>query len=73
MALKEVMDRNNVRGKDLAAAVGVAPETVSRWRAGLLAIGGTNLTKVLDYLRGFEPGLENADLLREEPATTEAK
>lgn len=28
-------------GKDLAAKLGVRPETVSRWEAGVVAIGGT--------------------------------
>jgi len=72
MTLKKVMDRNGVKGRDMAEAIGVAVETVSRWRSLTLAIGGANLIRVRDYLRRFEPGIDVQDLRAAAPARATA-
>jgi len=58
-----VMDRNNVKGRDLARHLGVEFETVSRWRSNPNRMDSTNLVGARNYLRQWEPGLEVDDLL----------
>ncbi len=50
MALAEIIDRNNLKGKDIADAVGVAPETFSRWAQGHMVPSGENVGRLLAYL-----------------------
>jgi transcriptional regulator with XRE-family HTH domain len=50
VALAEIIDRNNLKGKDIADAVGVAPETLSRWTQGHMVPSGENVGRLLSYL-----------------------
>lgn len=50
MALAEIIDRNSLKSKDIADAVGVAPETLSRWTQGHMVPSGENVGRLLSYL-----------------------
>lgn len=63
MALRDVIYRNGLIQKDIAEAIGVTPETLSRWSKGHVTPGGTNLGLLLDHLRRFEPGITIKDIL----------
>lgn len=63
MALKDIIARNNLVQKDMAEAIGVTQETLSRWSQGHVTPGGTNLGRLLEHLRRFEPGITVADVL----------
>ena len=64
MALKDVLQRNRLQQKAVAEALGVSRQTVCFWVSGQVTPGGENLSRLLDYLRQFEPSLELSDLLR---------
>ena len=70
MKLKAVIRRNRQSQKDVAAAIGVTEETLSRWSRGHIQPTSENLVALRAHLRTFEPTLEASDLL--EPASTEA-
>jgi transcriptional regulator with XRE-family HTH domain len=67
--LEAAIRRNSVNQRQMAAAVGVSPETLSRWVRGHMRPTGDNLVRVLSYLRRFEPRLQAEDLLGA-PTTT---
>ena len=71
MVLRDVISRNGLMQRDIAAAVGVAPETFSRWVSGRVTPGGENLVRLLDFLRKVEPGLQAEDILAVDKETSE--
>jgi transcriptional regulator with XRE-family HTH domain len=66
MKLKAVIRRNRQSQKDVAAAIGVTEETLSRWSRGHIQPTSENLIALLAHLRTFEPTLEADDLLGED-------
>ncbi len=64
--LGPVLARNPLTQKEIAAALGVAPETVTRWKRGDIAPGGQNLLRLLAFLRQHEPELQPEDLFAPE-------
>lgn len=64
MGLKEILRRNRLQQKAVAEALGVSRQTVCFWVSGQVTPGGENLSRLLEFLRQFEPSLEAADLLR---------
>lgn len=64
MALKEVLRRNRLQQKAVAEGLGVSRQTVCFWVSGHVVPGGENLSRLLDFLRQFEPSLEVSDLMR---------
>jgi transcriptional regulator with XRE-family HTH domain len=50
VALAEIIERNNLKGYEIAEAVGVAPETLSRWCQGRMTPSGENVGRLLHYL-----------------------
>lgn len=63
MALKEVLQRNGLTQESVARSVDVSLMTVWNWANGRTVPAGENLVKLADYLRQFEPGITEADLL----------
>lgn len=63
MALGEVLDRNRLKQKQIAEAIGVSEETVSRWVNGHVRPSGDNLVRLAAYLRRYQPDVREADLL----------
>jgi len=55
--------RNRLQQKDVADALGISRMTVLNWVHGNSVPTGTNLLRLLEYLRGFEPALQAEDLL----------
>lgn len=47
--MKAVRDRRDIDQKDVAAAVGASPATVSRWEAGLVVPGDATIEKLARY------------------------
>lgn len=64
--LGDVIRRHGLVKRRVADAVGVTPETVSRWVHGHTTPRGAELVKLLDHLRQYEPGLEASDLMDDE-------
>lgn len=61
--LAAVMERNRLQQKHIADALGVSEMTVLRWFHGRTVPTGTNLIRLVDYLRQFEPALTAEDIL----------
>jgi transcriptional regulator with XRE-family HTH domain len=61
--LRAVLDRNRLMQKDVADALGLSRVAVWAWVDGRSVPTGTNLLRLLEYLRGFEPTLQAEDLL----------
>lgn len=61
--VRAVIRRNRLQQKDVAEALGISRMTVLNWVHGNSVPTGTNLLRLLDYLRGFEPALQVEDLL----------
>lgn len=68
--LAVIMERNRLQQKHVAEALGVTRMTVLAWFHGRSVPMGNNLTRLLAYLRQFEPGLENEDVLGSAEAET---
>lgn len=66
--LRAVIERNRLKGREIAEAIGVAPETLSRWVQGHVAPTSDNLLRLLSHLRQYEPGLQVEDLVEASPA-----
>ena len=64
MGLKEILRRNRLQQKAVAEGLGVSRQTVCFWVNGRVVPTGENLSRLLEYLRQFEPSLEVSDLLR---------
>lgn len=67
--LKGILARNRLQQKDVAEALGLSRVAVWAWVDGRSVPTGTNLLRLLEYLRQFEPGLRAEDLLPEAAAT----
>lgn len=63
MALGEVLSRLRLDQVDVADALDVSRTTVGNWVHGRSVPQGTNLIRLLDYLRPFDPGLQVEDLV----------
>jgi transcriptional regulator with XRE-family HTH domain len=61
--LAAVLDRNRLQQKHVALALGVTRMTVLAWFHGRSVPTGDNLARLLVFLRRFEPGLQNEDIL----------
>jgi len=66
-ALRAALKRNRLQQKDVAAALGLSVFTLHNWTAGKATPTGDNLIKLADYLRQFEPGISERDLLQPQP------
>jgi transcriptional regulator with XRE-family HTH domain len=71
MALKEILQRNELTQEQTAREVGVSNMTLWNWANGRSIPTGENLARLLDFLRLREPGLDVSDLLPA-PATDAA-
>ena len=60
--LRAVLRRNRLMQKHIADALGVSRMTVWAWAGGRSVPSGSNLLRLLSYLREFEPGLQPEDL-----------
>jgi transcriptional regulator with XRE-family HTH domain len=60
--------RNRLQQKDVAEALGISRMTVLNWVHGNSTPTGTNLLRLLENLRQFEPSLRAEDLLPEASA-----
>lgn len=69
--IDRVLRHNRLRQKDVAGAMGVSRTTVWLWVHGRSEPTGTNLIRLVEYLRSFEPGISAEDLLG--PAPTETR
>jgi transcriptional regulator with XRE-family HTH domain len=67
VSLKAIIRRNKLVQNEIAEAVGIAAETLSRWVSGTVTPSGANLVRLANHLRQFEPDLAEADLLAPEP------
>jgi transcriptional regulator with XRE-family HTH domain len=61
--LRSVLARNRLQQKDVADALSISRMSVWSWVDGRTIPSGTNLLRLLEYLRRFEPGLQIEDLL----------
>jgi transcriptional regulator with XRE-family HTH domain len=61
-AVERICSSNGLTQKDIAAGIGVAPETVTRWKWSF-SPPSDDLFRALAYLRRFEPGLAAEDLV----------
>lgn len=64
----QAIRRNRLQQKDVAEALGISRMTVLKWVHGDSVPTGTNLLRLLEYLRQFEPTLQAEDLLAPGPA-----
>ena len=76
IAVERICSANGLTQKEIADGIGVAPETVTRWKT-VFTPPSAELFRALEYLRRFEPGLTADSLFRDvdpepEPAPTEA-
>ncbi len=62
VVLERVCAANDLTQKDLASEIGVAPETVTRWK-GEFSPPSDELFRALAVLRRYEPGLAAEDLV----------
>jgi len=60
--LKDAIERNSLNQRELARALGVAPETITRWKSGERVPSGSNLMRLVAYLRQHEPTLQAEEL-----------
>jgi transcriptional regulator with XRE-family HTH domain len=63
MGLGAVLKRNRLQQKDVAEALGISRMTVWAWVHGKSVPTGTNLLRLVGYLRQFEPALQEEALL----------
>lgn len=61
--LRVVLSRNRLQQKEVADAIGVSRMAVWSWVNGHAEPGGSNLVRLLEYLKRFEPSLQVEDLL----------
>jgi transcriptional regulator with XRE-family HTH domain len=61
-ALERICSANGLTQKDIAAQIGVAPETVTRWKSDF-SPPSDDLFRALDALRKYEPGLTADELV----------
>lgn len=66
--LRAVLARNRLQQKEIAEALGLSRMAVWSWVDGRTVPGGTNLLRLLEYLRQFDPSLQAEDLLPEAAA-----
>ena len=57
------LGRNRLQQKDVAKALGLSRHTLLAWCHGRKVPTGTNLVRLVDYLRQFEPGVTAEDLV----------
>ncbi len=62
MVLERVCAANQLTQKDVAAGIGVAPETVTRWKSEFSS-PADELFRALAFLRRYEPDLAADDLV----------
>ena len=63
LGLRAALDRNRLQQKHVAEALEVSRMTVWAWVDGRSEPTGTNLLRLLEYLRKFEPGITAEDLV----------
>ncbi len=56
----------------VAEALGVSRISVGNWCNGRTGVNGSNLVRLLEFLRRFEPGLQVEDLLTPADASSTA-
>lgn len=61
--LRAVLERNRLQQKDVAEALGLSRMSIWSWVDGRTTPSGTNLLRLLEYLRRFEPSLTAENLL----------
>lgn len=61
--IRAALRRNRLHQKDVAEALDLSRMTIWSWVDGRSVPTGTNLLRLLEYLRQFEPGLQAEDLL----------
>lgn len=57
------LQRNRLRQKDIAEALGVTQGTVFAWVHGLKIPGGANLVRLVKYLQQYEPSVTERELV----------
>ena len=62
--LRAALKRNSLRHIDVATALGIHRETVTRWVNLDLTPGADSLMRLVEFLRRHEPTLEAADLFK---------
>jgi len=75
VVVERICTGNNLTQKDIASEIGVAPETITRWKADFSPPFG-ELVRTLAVLRRYEPdlgvedlGVVDAPALSPDPAT----
>jgi transcriptional regulator with XRE-family HTH domain len=68
--LQAALDRNRLQQKHVAEALGVSRIAVSAWVHGRSIPTGSNLVRLVEYLRQYEPGIAAEDLLPAEAKAT---
>jgi transcriptional regulator with XRE-family HTH domain len=63
VVLAEILQRNRLKQKDVAKALGVSRVSVGAWMSGRTTPSGARLVRLLGYLRSFEPTLQVEDLI----------
>lgn len=66
--LAGLLERHRLQQRHVAEALGVSRMAVLAWYHGRAIPSGSNLVRLVEYLRQFEPGLSAEALL---PTTTE--
>lgn len=61
--LTRAMKRNRLMQKHVAKGVGVSRIAVWSWQSGQAEASDENFTKLVAFLRKFEPGLKASDIL----------
>jgi transcriptional regulator with XRE-family HTH domain len=69
-AVERICSANQLKQKDIAAAIGVAEETVTRWKS-TFSPPADELFRALAVLRRYEPSLTAEQLVGREPAGSE--
>jgi len=62
-ALATVLKRNRLQHRHIAQGVGVSRISVGHWVHGRSVPSGTNLVRLVEYLRQFEPAITAEDLV----------
>ena len=71
VVLERVCAANQLTQKDVAAGIGVAPETVTRWKSEF-SPPADELFRALAFLRRYEPDLSADDLVVPAPDCSDA-
>lgn len=62
-SIGKALERNRLRQKDIAEALGVTRGTAFAWAHGLKVPGGANLVRLVKYLQQYEPSVTERELV----------